>query len=175
MALVVLLFETFAGARTSIQPRGFFFYPINSDSPAATTLLFFLGVSLAEELGYRYFGGTWLTAITRRRVVAVVLPAVVYGLTHTGLDFLPPAEPFWARPVVLTAVGCVWGWAFLRYDALTVVLSHFTADLFIFNWPRLASGDPATVTVAVATIAIPLLPALLWPMSRFRDQSRNSP
>jgi len=175
MALVVLLFETFAGARTSIQPRGFFFYPINSDSPAATTLLFFLGVSLAEELGYRYFGGTWLMAITRRRVVAIVLPAVVYGLTHTGLDFLPPAEPFWARPIVLTAVGCVWGWAFLRYDALTVVLSHFTADLFIFNWPRLASDDPAAVAVAAATIAIPLLPALLWPMSRFRDQSRNSP
>jgi hypothetical protein len=53
----------------------------------------------------------------------------------------------------------VWGWAFFRYDALTVVLSHLSADLFIFNWPRLASGDPGTVALAVATVAVPLLPA----------------
>ena len=68
--------------------------------------------------------------------------------------------------LVLTLVGCVWGWAFLRFDALTVVLSHFTADLFIFNWPQLASGQTAQVAVAVATICVPLLPALLWPLQR---------
>jgi hypothetical protein len=63
---------------------------------------------------------------------------------------------------VLTLVGAVWGWAFLRYDALTVVLSHFTADLFIFNWPRLASGQSSVVLVSALTICAPLLPALLW-------------
>jgi hypothetical protein len=62
---------------------------------------------------------------------------------------LPPAEPFWARALVMTLVGCVWGWAFLRYDALTVVVSHLTADLFIFNWPRLASGDPGLIVRAL--------------------------
>ncbi|HXV77283.1 MAG TPA: CPBP family intramembrane glutamic endopeptidase [Candidatus Polarisedimenticolaceae bacterium] len=163
MASIVVLLHQIGVARSSIQPRGFFFYPLNSEAPAITTLLFFFGVSLAEELGYRFFGGTWLEGLTRRRWLAVVVPALVYGLTHTGLDFLPPAEPFWARPLVLTAVGCVWGWAFLRYDALTVVLSHFTADLFIFNWPRLASGEPTAVTLALVTIGVPLLPALAWP------------
>jgi hypothetical protein len=172
MAALVLLLVAVAGARTSIQPRGFFFYPLNSDAPALTTLLFFFGVSLAEELGYRFFGGTWLLAMTKRRWLAILIPAVVYGLTHTGLEFLPPAEPFWARPLVLTAVGCVWGWAFLRYDALTVVLSHFTADLFIFNWPRLASGQTGPVVVSLLTIAVPLLPALLWPLSRLGRKAR---
>jgi hypothetical protein len=83
----------------------------------------------------------------------------VYGLTHTGLSFLPPAEPFWGRAVVMTLVGCVWGWAFLRYDALTVVTSHLTADLFIFNWPRLASAHPDVRLAALATVAAPLAPA----------------
>jgi hypothetical protein len=175
MAASVLALDSLAGARTAIQPRGFFFYPLNSAVPAITTLLFFFGVSLAEELGYRFFGGTWLMALTKRRWVAIVLPAVVYGLTHTGLDFLPPAEPFWARPLVLTAVGCVWGWAFLRFDALTVVLSHFTADLFIFNWPRLASGQPGPVLVAALTLAVPLLPALIWPLTRVKRQAVRDP
>ena len=61
----------------------------------------------------------------------------------------------------MTLVGAVWGWAFFRYDALTVVLSHWTADLFIFNWPRLASGQPAIVAAAVATILVPVVPAAL--------------
>ena len=162
MVASLLVLEQFVEARTPIQPRGFFFYAINSASPTASTLLFFLNVALVEELAYRFFGGTWLLSLTGRAWIAVLIPGVLYGLTHTGLDFLPPAEPFWGRAIVMTLVGCVWGWAFLRYDALTVVLSHYTADLFIFNWPRLASGEPGPTTAALLTIAVPLLPALLW-------------
>jgi len=161
MTLSILVLQSIAGATTSLQPRGFFFYTLNTAAPALTSLLFFLGVALAEELGYRFFAGGWLLTLTRRRWVAIVVPAVIYGLTHTRLDFLPPAGPWWGRALVLTLVGCVWGWAFLRYDALTVVLSHFTADLFIFNWPRLASGQTSVVIVSALTIAVPLLPALI--------------
>jgi Flp pilus assembly protein protease CpaA len=58
----------------------------------------------------------------------------------------------------------VWGWAFFRFDALTVVVSHLMADLFVFTWPRLGSGDPKLVALALATIAAPLalaVPSLL--------------
>jgi hypothetical protein len=85
---------------------------------------------------------------------------------HSVFGFLPPCEPFWARPLLLALVGCVWGWAFFRFDALTVVLSHFTADLFIFNWPALASGRPLLVASAIGTILVPLIPGIigmLWP------------
>ncbi|HUF78532.1 MAG TPA: CPBP family intramembrane glutamic endopeptidase [Thermoanaerobaculia bacterium] len=162
LAAAVLALERLAGAWSPIQPQGFFFYPLNSEAPALATLLYFLMVALVEELAYRFFGAGYLLATTGRRWLAVLAPAVLYGLTHTGLPFLPPAEPFWGRAVVFTLVGCVWGWAFLRYDALTVVLSHYTADLFIFSWPGLRSGDPALVAQAAATIAVPLLPAAIW-------------
>lgn len=162
LAVSVLALEPLAGAWSPIQPQGFFFYAVNSELPALATLLYFLMVALVEELAYRFFAGTWLLATTGRRWLAVLVPAALYGATHTGLPFLPPEEPFWGRAVVFTLVGCVWGWAFFRFDALTVVLSHYTADLFIFNWPRLGSGDPVQVAKAVATIAVPLLPAVLW-------------
>ena len=157
-----LVLEQFTGATASLQPRGFFFYPLNSSLPALTALLFFFGVALAEELGYRLFFGSWILATTRRRWLAIVVPALVYGLTHTRLDFLPPGQPEWARAILLTAVGAVWGWAFLRYDALTVVLSHFTADLFIFNWPLLAGASDSARLTALLTIAVPLLPGVLF-------------
>ncbi|MGH9457324.1 MAG: CPBP family glutamic-type intramembrane protease, partial [Thermoanaerobaculia bacterium] len=180
LSAAVLLLGRFAGGWTPIQPQGFFFYALNSSAPAISTLVFFLMVALVEELGYRFFAGTWLLAWSRRAWIAILIPAMLYGATHTGLGFLPPGDPFWGRAVALTAVGCVWGWAFLRYDALTVVLSHFTADLFIFNWPRLASGEPDLVVRAVATIAVPLIPGILWlvrkPIRRLRrlTQIRNS-
>jgi hypothetical protein len=158
----VLAIEAATGGWSPIQPQGFFFYAINSKAPAVATLLYFLMVALVEELAYRFFAGTWTLSLTGRRWLAIVAPAILYGTTHTGLDFLPPADPFWGRAVALTLVGCVWGWAFFRFDALTVVLSHFTADLFIFNWPRLGSGDPMLVAQAAATVAVPLLPAALW-------------
>ncbi len=161
MAAALLLLQQ-VGARTDLQPRGFFFFAINSSSPALATLLFFLMVALMEELGYRFFGGSWFLKLSGRRWVAVLVPALIYGLSHTQLDFLPPAEPFWARALVLTLVGAVWGVAFLRYDALTVVLSHYTADLFIFNWTRLGSGEAGPTAVAVGTLLVPLIPALLW-------------
>ncbi len=170
-----VVLETVAGARVSVQPRGFFFYAINSASPSAITLMFFLNVALLEELGYRFFAGTWLLGLTRRAWVAVLVPAAVYGLTHTRLDFLPPAEPFWGRALTMTLVGCVWGWAFLRYDALTVVLSHYTADLFIFNWPRLASGEAGPTTAALLTATVPLLPGVLWLVARALGRGGAAP
>ncbi len=162
---VLLALGGSAGARTALQPRGFFFFPINSAMPALTTLCFFAQIALFEELGYRFFAGTWLKRLTGRTWLAIIIPGAVYGLCHTAYDFLPPADPWWARPLIMTAVGCVWGWAFFRYDALTVVLSHLTADLFIFNWPRLASGDAYEATIAALTISVPLWPAaigILW-------------
>jgi len=161
MAATLLLLEKVSGAWVSLQPQGFFFFAINSISPATSTILYFFMVALVEETAYRFFAGTWLLSLTGKKWIAIVVPGILYGASHTGLEFLPPAEPFWGRAVVLSVVGCVWGWAFFRYDALTVVLSHFTADIFIFSWTRLGSGDPVLVAKAIATMLVPLAPAVL--------------
>lgn len=174
LSAVTLLLEFSAGAWSAIQPRGFFFMALNSAAPTLATLLYFLMVSLVEELSYRYFAGSLLLNRTRLRWVAILVPAVLYGASHTGLPFIPPAEPFWGRALVFTAIGIVWGWAFLRYDALTVVLSHWAADLFIFNWPRLASGDPTLVIKSVLAIAVPLVPGVIWMAMRATRRFREA-
>lgn len=154
------------GGRTALQPRGFFLVPLGSAFPALATLAFFGFTAAVEELGYRFFAGTWIERLTGRRWLAILAPAVIYGLMHTELAFLPPAEPWWGRALALTAVGAVWGWAFFRYDALTVILSHLTADLFIFGWPQLATGDASERTAILMVMAVPLLPAAAWALRR---------
>ena len=160
----VLAFSSWAlshldGALVELQPRGFFFHSINSLHPTLLLGVFFLQIALVEELGYRHFAGNGLLRIHGGRIAAALIPALVYGAVHAGLDFLPPAEPWWARLVPMTLVGFLWGLAFIRWDALTVVLSHWACDLFLFNRARLQSEDPWIRLGAVACIALPLLPA----------------
>lgn len=162
LSLAVLVIREILGGQVVLQPRGMSVYILNSECLTLSIPLFFIAVAAAEELSYRFFLCSWLLVHTGSRIIAVVIPAFVYGLTHADLDFLPPAEPFWGRFVVLALVGVVWGWAFFRYDALTVVASHFAADLFIFNFPRLASGDTETQLWGFVTLGLPLLPVLMW-------------
>jgi len=149
------------GTEVALQPRGVFLDVLNSSAAPLTALILFLNAALIEELGYRWFGATWLHGLTGKRWLAILIPALVFGLTHTRMFFLPPAEPFWGRAFVMTMVGLVWGWALFRYDALTVVLSHWVADLVLFNTPRLFSGKADVIAVTLLTISVPLLPALL--------------
>jgi len=159
LATATWLLSHLDGALIELQPRGFFFHGINSVSPTLLLGIFFLQIALVEELGYRHFAGNALLKVHGGRLVAALVPALVYGAVHAGLNFLPPAEPWWARMIPITLVGFLWGLAFIRWDALTVVLSHWSCDLFLFNRVRLQSEDPWIVLGAVGCIALPLLPA----------------
>jgi len=161
-ALVVFLEVWLTDGRIDLQPRFYFLTVLNAASPAWMSLIIFLPIALGEELGYRLFLGTWLESRTGRRWVAILVPALIYGLVHTDFSFLPPEHPWWGRAVAMTAIGIAWGWAFFRYDALTVVLSHWTADLLIYNWPRLASGRWETVVPSILVVLVPLLPVAAW-------------
>jgi hypothetical protein len=161
MSAIVILLQTFAGAEAALQPRGIFLTTINSAFPASAAAVLFLNAALVEEIGYRFFGGTWLLGLSKRKWVAILVPALVFGLSHARQDFLPPADPFWARPLVMTCVGLVWGWALFKYDALTLVLSHWVADLLFFSWPRLACGEVSVVVPAALACLVPLIPAIL--------------
>jgi len=163
------------GALVELQPRGFFFYGLNSSHPTLLLALFFLQISLVEELGYRHFAGNAILRLGLGRWAAACLPALVYGAVHCGESFLPPADPWWARIVPITLVGILWGWAFIRWDALTVVLSHWACDLFLFNRTRILSDDPWTRLSAVGCIAIPLLPAAVAIGWRAWERLRKRP
>ena len=57
-------------------------------------------------------------------------------------------------------------------DARTVVLSHLTCDLFIFNWPSLAGGGSGAFAAAIA-ISVPLWPAAIGAVMRSRGRAAS--
>ncbi len=173
LAVVIAAEVFFFDGRIDLQPRFYFMTVLNAASPAWMSLLIFLPIAMGEEIGYRLFLGTYLEKKTGLRWLAILVPAAIYGIVHTDFAFLPPEHPWWGRAVAMTAIGVVWGWAFFRFDALTVVLSHWTADLFIYNWPRLASDDPLTLGATVLTLLVPLIPVAAWAL--FGRMARPAP
>jgi len=173
ISMIVFLISFDKNSLTAIQPRGFYFYILNSSFPQFTSFLYFLLIALIEEFGYRYFGIMWFLKLTKKSFIAVLITSIIYGLTHATLSFLPPAQPFWGRAVLMTAIGILWGISFLKFDLLTVVTAHITADLFIFNFPGLSSGNISTVISSYSVLLIPTLPVLVFTVLNLRKTIRH--
>jgi len=139
MYFAIFTLSLFSKVKIAVQPRGFFFYIINSSYPFLVIVIFFLKIAFIEELGYRFFGCSWLYKIFKKAWLAIVIPAIIYGLMHANMTFLPPESPAGARVLVMSLIGCIWGIAYFKFDILTVIVSHFISDLFIFSLPMILS------------------------------------
>jgi membrane protease YdiL (CAAX protease family) len=117
---------------------GVFFgsYVLDLGQPLALipALVFAASNALAEELAYRGAMRTWL-APSLGVAGANLAQAVVFGLSHTGADFVGPQG---AIPVLLAmiVVGLVGGVIARRTNSLTLLIAiHLAADVPIyFYW-----------------------------------------
>ncbi len=168
-----LLFKNSHPYSFFIQPRGFYLYILNSRLPAVSSALYFLLIAVIEEVGYRHFGTMMTKKIFRSMPVAVIAASVVYGLTHSALDFLPPFDPFWGRALLMTCIGIFWSIVYLKTDLLTVITAHYLSDLFIFNLPLLEKTSPSSLILSLFCIFwILLIPAVSFLFRRFSPGSR---
>ncbi|MBN1619332.1 CPBP family intramembrane metalloprotease [candidate division WOR-3 bacterium] len=163
-----LLFRKLYPYSFFIQPRGFYLYILNSRIPAVSSALYFLLIAVIEEVGYRHFGTMLTKKIFRNIPAAVIAVSIVYGLTHSALDFLPPFDPFWGRAILMTCIGIFWSFVYLKTDLLTVITAHYLSDLFIFNLPFLEKSSPPSLILSFFCIFwILLIPAVSFLFRRF--------
>lgn len=174
--LMVKALESFCGGEVGLQPRAFYLSILDRQWPALAVVLFFFPIAVVEEGGYRLFAALWIRHLTRSRILGIVIPAIVFGVIHTSLGFLPPESPWWGRALVMMVIGLIWGWAFFRFDFLTVILCHLMADIVIFCWPLLISEHGPSQVMAAIAISVPLWPAAIggWRSVRMWLSARKS-
>ncbi|MBN1151323.1 CPBP family intramembrane metalloprotease [candidate division WOR-3 bacterium] len=167
-AALCLLFVFYEGHLFSIQPRGFYLYILNSKFPALSSGLYFLLISVTEEIGYRHFGIMLTRSLFKSDFLAILSSSLIYGLTHSALSFLPPEEPFWGRAAVMMCIGVFWALVYLKYDLLTVITAHYISDLFIFNLPLMPRSSSHELFIVLASIFWPLIiPSVYFISLRF--------
>ena len=122
--------------------------------------LFPLGIGLQaatlEESLFRLFAIPLLLTLTRSRVVAILVSALVWGFGHSSY----PVEPGWVRGVEVGLMGIATGIVFLRFGILPTLVWHYTFDAGLIGLLLMRSSNPyfqiSGIVVALALV-IPLV------------------
>jgi hypothetical protein len=134
--------------------------------PWLGALIIGLQATLNEELLFRLFAIALLLHLTKRKWIAIGVPAVIWAFLHSTY----PQAPVYIRGLELTVVGIVYGVVFLRYGIFAALISHYTynalqgalsliqADTFYFQF----SG--------VLVVALLMLPALPMAVRKLRGK-----
>ncbi len=151
-----------AGTRAGVwcpiepPPLNLFATPVPGWEPASIGLW----AALTEEVFFRLFAISFLLRLTRRRWLAILLPAIAWALLHSNY----PQEPVFIRALELTIVGVVYGSVFVRYGIVATLVSHYTYNALSTGTVLFLTSDPALKAsgiVASGFAVLLLLPAAL--------------
>jgi len=125
--------------------------------------LFPLAISVfaatSEEFLFRLFAIPLLLRMTKSKVIAIVVPAFIWGFLHSAY----PQQPGYVRGLEVGMIGMVAGWVMLRWGILATLVWHYTVDalligLFLLRAEGLYYRISGTFVVALAVF--PFLAAL---------------
>ncbi len=129
---------------------------ISTAFPWVAPLAMALVASTTEEFGFRLFAIPLLLRLTKSKVLAVVIPAFLWGFLHSAY----PQQPAWIRGVEVGLIGVVAGWVFLRFGILATLVWHYTVDAVLMAM-FLMRSDVLSYRLSGALVADAVLVPLL--------------
>ena len=132
---------------------------LNTAFPWATVLLIGFLPAVSEEGISRMFSISFLDRLGAGRLLAVVVPAFLWGFGHSTY----PNQPFFIRGLEVGMAGVLIGALMLRYGVVPLLVWHFTVDAIYTALLLLRSGNAYYVisgTVASGILLLPLLVSL---------------
>jgi len=120
----------------------------------------------SEEGVFRFLAIPFLLWLTRSRVCAVVVPAIVWGFLHCNY----PNEPFFVRGVEISLEGILAGLIFLRFGIFATLIYHYTFNCFATLYFFLRCGESSLWLPAVICIGVFLVPFIFALRSMFRGK-----
>lgn len=85
-----------------------------------------LNASLDEEIIFRLFGISFSKRFLKSTTLAVIFSSLVWGFGHTSYAIFP----VWFRGIEVSLLGILFGFAFIKYGFITVVVAHYLFDVF---------------------------------------------
>ncbi len=146
---------------------------ISYDNALSTTLpwMYPLGIStsaaLIEEFWFRFFGISFFRQLTKSKVLAVVIPALLWGFMHSSY----PQQPGFARGIEVGIIGILAGIVMLRFGIWATLVWHFVVDavwtgLFLFQ-----SGQTHLWISGLVVCSGLAIPAVFAIIQRIRSRS----
>lgn len=129
--------------------------------------------AISEEAIYRLLGIALFLRLTRSRVLAVLLPSVIWAMSHTQY----PIYPVYTRLIEVTILGLIFGYAFLRYGFVTALFAHAAMDSVLMGLSLMYMGEPRQVLVGALYLLVPALVGwlLAWVHGRIKPRLPSPP
>jgi membrane protease YdiL (CAAX protease family) len=131
---------------------------------------FILGAnaSLIEEVIFRLFAINLLRRRLKKTILVVLLTALVWGFGHSGYAIFP----FWFRAIEVTLMGFIFGYMFVYYGLIAVVVGHYLFDVFLGVAPYILGESNAYLFISsLFILLIPLFFAgIAYIMNRPQEQ-----
>jgi len=138
---------------------------LNTAIPWIFVLLGGFVPAVLEEFSFRIFAIPFFERLLKSRVIAVILPAIIWGFAHANY----PNQPFWIRGVEVGLIGMVIGVIFLRFNILALLVWHYSVDAIMAATVLVKTGQPYHVisgVLAAGLMVIPLLYGLIYYIRR---------
>ena len=89
---------------------------------------FVLGSSASfnEEINFRLFGISLTKKYLRNSILAVFLTSLIWGMGHTTYVIYP----VWFRIIEIGFIGIFYGFIFIRFGIIPLIVSHYLFDVF---------------------------------------------
>jgi len=82
--------------------------------------------SLSEEIIFRLFGISLAKKYLRNSILAIMVTSVIWGMGHTSY----PIFPVWFRIIEVGLIGMFYGFIFLRFGLIPLIVAHYLFDAF---------------------------------------------
>ena len=133
---------------------------LNTSFPWVAVLFMGFYPAVSEEFMSRVLSIPLIEKLTRSRVAAVVIPALIWGFAHANY----PAQPFYVRGVEVSIAGLAVGIILYRFGVLPCLVWHYVVDAGYTSMLLVRSGNPYLVITAIAgtgALLVPLIVALI--------------
>ena len=97
---------------------------VNTGFPWISGVAIGLLASMNEEFTFRLFAIPFFERYTRSRLIAIIVPAFLWGFLHSNY----PQEPAYIRGIEVGLIGIVAGFVMLRWGILATLIWHYTVD-----------------------------------------------